>query len=277
VARVILNKMSEGLKQPIVLESRPGAGGVIGSDYVAKAAPDGYTLLVSHVGPTAITPAMQQMPYDSVADFAPISQLVSGPLILVVPADAPYKTIRDVVDAAKAAPGQLSYGSIGAGSTTHLAGAMLALSGKVDFLHVPYKGGAPVITDLLGKRISFGFLSIAAGALPQIEAGRLRPIAVTTLQRSALFPNLPTVDETYPGFEVNSWYGLMAPAGTPKEIVNLLYAEVAKSLKSPDVIQRLKTAGLDTAGTSPEQYAAKIKDDLARWRAFIKETGITGN
>lgn len=276
VARSSLMKVSDALKQPIVIDSRPGANGIIGSDIVAKAAPDGYTLLVSHVGPTAISPAMQNMPYDSVRDFAPISQLVSGPLILVVTTDSPFRTIKDILDNAKTNPGAVSYGSVGPGSTTHLAGAMLGFYEKADLLHVPYKGGAPVLVDLLGKRISMAFLSIAAGAIPHIEGGRLRPIAVTTLRRSALYPDLPTVSETIANFEVNSWYGLMAPAGTSRDIVNRLHAETAKGLTAPDVVKSLKSAGLDIEGTTPEQFAAKIKDDLARWKSFIKDTGITG-
>lgn len=277
IARTILQKISEALKQPFVLDSRPGANGIIGTDAVAKSRPDGYTLLICHVGPTAINPAMQPMPYDSIRDFAPISQVVSGPLILVVPTDTPFKTIKDIIDHAKANPGAISYGSFGSGSTAHLAAAMLELRGKISFLHVPYKGAAMVLTDLLGKRLTMAFVSIAAGAIPHIEAGKLRPIAVTTLRRSAMYPDLPTVAETLPGFEVNSWYGFMAPAGTPKEIVDRLHAEVVRALKMPDVIQTLKTAGLDIEGTSPEQFAAKIKDDLASWRSFIKESGIKSN
>jgi len=276
VARTVLQKLSDLLKQPIVIDSRPGANGTIGTDVVAKAQADGYTLLVSHVGPTAISPAMQALPYDSLRDFAPITQLVSGPLILLVPADAPFKTVRDIVAHAKANPGAVSYGSVGPGSTTHLAGAMLGLKEKVDLLHVPYKGGSPVIIDLLGKRISMAFIS-SAGSRPFIESGKLRAIAVTTLRRSALFPDVPTVADSIPNFEVNSWYGLMAPAGTPKDILDRLNADTVKVLAMPDVAQTLKGAGLDIEGSSRDQFAAKIRDDFTRWGAFIRETGIREN
>ncbi len=276
VARTVLQKLSDLLKQPIVIDSRPGANGTIGTDVVAKAQADGYTLLVSHVGPTAISPAMQALPYDSLRDFAPITQLVSGPLILLVPADAPFKTVRDIVAHAKANPGAVSYGSVGPGSTTHLAGAMLGLKEKVDLLHVPYKGGSPVIIDLLGKRISMAFIS-SAGSRPFIESGKLRAIAVTTLRRSALFPDVPTVADSIPNFEVNSWYGLMAPAGTPKDILDRLNADTVKVLAMPDVVQTLKGAGLDIEGSSRDQFAAKIRDDFTRWGAFIRETGIREN
>ncbi len=276
ISRVILQKLSESLKQPIVLDSRPGANGMIGTDFVAKSAPDGYTLLVSHVGPTAISPAMQPMPYDSVKDLAPITQLVSGPLILLVTSDSPFRTMRDIVTHARAHPGALSYGSVGPGSTTHLAGAMLGLAEKVDLLHVPYKGGSPVMVDLLGKRISMAFIS-GAGAKPQIESGKLRPIAVTTQRRSALFPEVPAIADSIAEFEVNSWYGLMAPGGTPRDILDRLNAETVKVLAAPDVVQSLRAAGLDIEGSSREQFAERIRKDLARWSSFVKATGITAN
>lgn len=273
LSRVVLGKLSEYLKQPVVLDSRPGANGVIGTDFVAKAVPDGYTLLVSHVGPTAISPAMQAMPYDSQRDLAPITQLVSGPLILLVPADSPLRSIRDVIVQARANPGSLSYGSVGAGSTTHLAGAMLGLAEKVDLLHVPYKGGSPVMVDLLGRRISMAFIS-SAGAKPQVDSGKLRPIAVTTQRRSALFPDVPAIADSIADFEVNSWYGLMAPGGTPRDILERLNGETVKALAAPDVAQSLRGAGLDIEGSSREQFAERIRKDLARWAAFVKATGI---
>lgn len=276
LSRVILNKLSESLKQPIILDSRPGANGMIGTDFVAKSAPDGYTLLVAHVGPTAISPAMQPMPYDSVKDLAPITQLVSGPLILLVTSDSPFRTIRDVVAHARAHPGTLSYGSVGPGSTTHLAGAMLGLAEKVDLLHVPYKGGSPVMVDLLGKRISMAFIS-SAGAKPQVESGRLRPIAVTTQRRSTLFPDVPTIADSIADFEVNSWYGLMAPGGTPRAILERLNAETVKVLAAPAVVQSLRGAGLDIEGSSREQFAERIRRDLVRWSSFVKATGIAAN
>ena len=276
VARTVLQKLSDLLKQPIVIDSRPGANGTIGTDLVAKAQADGYTLLVAHVGPTAISPAMQALPYDCLRDFAPITQLVSGPLILLVPADAPFRTIRDIAAHARANPGAVSYGSVGPGSTTHLAGAMLGLREKVDLLHVPYKGGSPVIVDLLGKRISMAFIS-SAGSRPFIESGKLRAIAVTTPRRSALFPDVPTVADSIPNFEVNSWYGLMAPAGTPRDILDRLNADTVKVLAMPEVVQALKGAGLDIEGSSRDQFAAKIRDDFARWGTFIRETGIKEN
>ena len=222
VARPVLQKLSERLGQPVIMENKPGANGVIGSAFVARAVPDGYTLLFSHVGPITISPAVQkEMPYDSVRDFKPITQVVSAPLVLTVRPSLPIHNLKELVDYARANPGKLSYGSVGPGSTTHLAGEILSSMADIKLLHVPYKGAAPVINDMLGGSIEMTFLNIA-GSISYIKSGQLRAIAVTTLKRSSLLPDLPTIAETYPGFEVNSWYGLMAPAKTPDDIVALL-------------------------------------------------------
>lgn len=275
VARPIMAKLAERLGQPVVIENRAGANGVIGSTAVAKAPADGYTLLFSHVGPIAISPAMQTaMPYNSVKDFEPITQVVSAPTVLLVRADLPVKTLQDLIAYAKSRPDKLTYGSVGPGSTTHLAGEMLHSMAGIDILHVPYKGAGPVITDLIGGQIDMAFINIS-GAMSYLESGRLRGLAVSTIKRSSLLPNLPAIAEFYPGFEVNSWYGLMAPAGTPKAIVTRLQSEIASILKSPDIVQLLKTSGLDAEGSTPEQYAAKIKDDLVRWAAVVKATGLS--
>jgi tripartite-type tricarboxylate transporter receptor subunit TctC len=277
VARPIMEKLAEALGQPVVLDNKPGANGTIGCNAVAKAAPDGYTLLFSHVGPIAISPAMQpDMPYDPVRDLVAISQFVSGPTVLVVRPEVPAKSVPELIDHAKKNPGKLTYGSVGQGSTTHLAGEMLHMMGGIDIVHVPYKGAAPVVTDLLGGQIDMSFINIS-GALPYIQSGKLRAIAVTTLKRSSVLPDLPTVSETLPGFEVNSWYGFMAPAGPPRPIVDRLYGEVSKILKMPDIIERLKASGLDPEGTTPEQHAAKIKDDIARWAKLVQATGVKVN
>ena len=274
VARPIMAKLAERLGQAVVIDNRAGANGIIGSTAVARALPDGYTLLFSHVGPIAISPAMQaDMPYNSVKDFEPITQIVSAPTVLLVRPDLPVKTLQELIAYAKSRPGKLSYGSVGPGSTTHLAGEMLHSMAGVDILHVPYKGAGPVITDLIGGQIDMAFINIS-GAMSYLEVGRLRGLAVSTLKRSSLLPNLPAIAEFYPGFEVNSWYGLMAPAGTPKVIVNRLQSEIAGILKLPDIVQLLKASGLDAEGSTPEQYAAKIKEDLVRWAVVVKATGL---
>ncbi|SHH65641.1 Bug family tripartite tricarboxylate transporter substrate binding protein [Pollutimonas bauzanensis] len=274
VARPILQKLSELLKQPVVLENKAGANGTIGAAFVARAIPDGYTLLFSHVGPITISPAIQKnIPYDSVKDLAPITQVVSAPTVLVVRPDLPVHSIKELVEYARAHPGELTYGSVGPGSTTHLAGEILANMAGVKLLHVPYKGAAPVVTDLLGKQIDMAFLNIA-GVVPYLKSGQMRGIGVSTLKRSALLPDMPAIAETYPGFEVNSWYGLMAPAKTPRAIIDLLQKNVARILRMPDIVKMLESNGLAPEGTTPEQYAAQIDKDLKRWKQVVETAGI---
>lgn len=274
LARTVGAKMQESLGQPFLVESRPGANGTIGAAFVAKSAPDGYTILFSHVGPMAIHPAVAaSMPYDTVKDFEPITQVAAGALVLLVRNDIPAKTLPELLAYAKANAGKLSCGSVGPASTTHFACEMLNMMGGVSTIHVPYKGSAPVVTDMLGGQIAISFLNIAA-VMPQLKANQLRPIAVTTLKRSAVLPEVPTMHEFMPGFEVNSWYGMMAPAGTPKAIVQLLQRETAKALKAPDVQERLRAAGLDPVGNTPEEHAAQIRSDLERWSRVAKTAKI---
>lgn len=272
--RPIAERLSQRLGQPFVIETRAGANGTIGSNLVARAKPDGYTLLFGHAGPIAISPGMpQKPPYDTLKDFAPITQVASGATVLVVRADFQAKTLKEFIDYAKANPGKVSYGSVGPGSTTHIAGATLARMVGTEMIHVPYKGSAPINTDLMGGAITSAFVNIA-GAMPLIKDGRLRALATTTLKRPAVFPDLPTVHELLPGFEINSWYGLLAPAGTPPEIVNKLQKEVAEILKQPEVSQRMITNGNDPEGTSPQEFTDKIKADLTRWADAIRAANI---
>ena len=270
LARQIGTKLQESLGQPFIIESKPGANGTIGATYVAKAPADGYTILFSHVGPMAIHPAVvDKMPYDTLKDFEPITQVAAGALVFLVRNDIPAKNVRELIAYAKSNPGKLSCGSVGPASTSHLACEQLNMLGGVTTVHVPYKGSAPVVTDMLGGTISISFLNIA-GVKPQIDAGQIRAIGVSTLKRSAVLPDLPAMSEVLPGFEVNSWYGMMAPAGTPKAIVNLLQRETAKILKSPDVQERLKALGLEPVGSTPEEHAKQLRSDLERWAKLAK-------
>ena len=274
LARTIGVKLQESLGQPVLIESRPGANGTIGATFVAKSAPDGYTILFSHVGPMAIHPAVAaSMPYDTLKDFEPITQVAAGALVLLVRNDIPAKSVPELVAYAKANAGKLSCGSVGPASTTHFACEMFNMMGGVSTIHVPYKGSAPVVTDMLGGQIAISFLNIA-GVMGQLKANQLRPLAVTTLKRSAVLPDLPALNELMPGFEVNSWYGMMAPAGTPKAIVQLLQRETAKALKAPDVNERLRAGGLDPVGNTPEEHAAQLRADLARWAKVAKTAKI---
>ena len=277
LARVVTTKMSEGLGQPIVIESKPGANGTIGTAFVAKSAPDGYTILLSHLGPTAISPALQKdLPYDSLKDFEPIAQVVAGPTLLVVRNDLPVQDVKQLVAYAKANPGKLSYGSVGVASTTHLAGELLNMLAGIDTVHIPYKGSTPIVVDLMGGRVDMAFIGIS-GSIQQAKAGQIRALAISTLKRSPNFPEIPAVSETVPGFELNSWYGMMAPAGTPKPIVNRLQQELAAALKKPDVVEWMKQNGLDPVGSTPEEHAAHIRAELAKWAKIVKDAKVTAN
>ena len=277
LARTVSTKMTEVMGQPFIIEAKPGANGTIGTAFVAKAAPDGYTILFSHLGPTAISPSlMKDLPYDPVKDFEPITQVISGPTLLVVRTGLPINSVAELIAYAKANPGKVSYASVGVASTTHLAGEMLNVAAGINTLHVPYKGSTPAITDMLGQRVDFAFFGIS-GSIQQARAGQLRAIAISTLKRSPNFPDIPAVAETVPGFELNSWYGMMAPAGTSKAIVQRLYQEVAAAVKKPDVIEWMKQNGLDPVASTPEEHAAYIRSETAKWAKAIKDAKVTTN
>jgi tripartite-type tricarboxylate transporter receptor subunit TctC len=274
LTRIVGAKMQESLGQPFIIENKPGANGTIGATFVAKSAPDGYTILFSHVGPMAISPAVvERMPYDTLKDFEPITQVAAGALVLLVRNDIPITNLKELVAYGKANQGKMSCGSVGPASTSHLACELFGILGGVSTIHVPYKGSAPVVTDMLGGQISIAFLNVAA-AMPQMRANQVRPVAVTTLKRSGVLPDLPAMNESMPGFEVNSWYGMMAPAGTPRAIVQLLQREVAKALKLPDVAEKLKDFGLDPVGNTPEEHAAQLRADLERWAKVARAAKI---
>jgi len=277
LARVVTAKMSAVLGQPFIIEAKPGANGTIGTNLVAKAAPDGYTILFSHLGPTAISPSLQKdLPYDPLKDFEPITQVISGPTLLVVRNGLPIRSVKELIAYAKANPGKLSYASVGVASTTHLAGEMLNVAAGINTLHVPYKGSTPAITDMMGERVDFAFFGIS-GSMQQARAGQIRMLAISTLKRSPNFPDIPAVAETVPGFELNSWYGMMAPAGTPKAIVNRLQQEVAAAVKKPDVVEWMKQSGLDPVGSTPEEHAAYIRSETVKWAKAIKDAKVSVN
>jgi tripartite-type tricarboxylate transporter receptor subunit TctC len=274
LARTVGMKMSEALGQPIIIDSRGGANGTIGGALAAKAPNDGYTIFFSHLGPMAIAPAlMKDMPYDPLKDFEPITQVVAGPTLLAVRNDIPVKTVKELIAYAKVNPGKLTYGSVGIGSTTHLAGEMLVTMAGIEIVHVPYKGSTPILVDMLGGRISMAFIGIS-GVIQQAQAGQVRAIAISTLKRSPNFPDIPAVSETLPGFELNSWYGMEAPAGTPRAIVNRLQQEVVHALKKPEVIEWLKQNGLDPVGSTPEEHAAQIRSEIAKWAKIVKDAKV---
>jgi len=274
VARAIAQKLAEPLGQQVVVDNRPGADGIIGTDLVAKAAPDGHTLAM--VSPShTINPAVQpKLPYDPLRDFAPVTLAAAGPTLLLVHPSLPVKSVKELIAFAKKRPGELHYGSSGAGGTLHLAGELLRLRTGIDISHVPYKGVAPATIDLLAGQISLMFDPIVA-ALPHVQSGKLRPLAVTSAKRTTLLPELPTMQEAgVADFEVVIWYGLLAPAKTPRGVVDRLNAEVVRIVQSPDMKERFAGLGAEPFGLTTEAFASFLAADLGKWSKVVKATGL---
>jgi tripartite-type tricarboxylate transporter receptor subunit TctC len=278
-ARTLAQKMGELWGHPGVVENRPGANAIIGTDAVAKAAPDGYTLVYAPVSAVTTNALIyKKLPYDPVRDFAPITQTVANPLGLIANADAGINSIKDVVNRAKANPGAMNYGSFGIGNMTHLQGVLLSLAADVKMTHVPYRGQTPMMTDILSGQIPIGFTT-TAGAAELAEAGKLKLLATFGAARSPLFPNVPTPTEAgYPSAVVVGWAGLLAPAGTPKPIVDKLYAGMAKALAMPDVRQAIMRQGSEpVASKSADDFAQYIKAEIEKFRPVIKAAGLEGS
>ena len=274
MARLIAQKLTDGLRQQFVVDNRPGASGIIGTDIVAKAQPDGYTVLMMSLT-FAVNPSLfSKLPYDTVKDLIPVTMVASAPLMLVVNPSVPAKSVQEFIAYAKANPGKLNFGSGGPGTTPHLAGEMLKTMAGLQMTHVPYKGGAPALTDLVGGQIQF-MLENIPGTLPFAKAGKLRALAVTDLRRSALLPELPTLDESgLKGYQIVGWNGMFVPAGTSPAIINRLHAEVVKVLALPDVKERLATLGADSVGDTPQHFAAFIKAEIPKWAQVVKDAGL---
>jgi tripartite-type tricarboxylate transporter receptor subunit TctC len=275
LARAAGNAISEGLGQQVVVENRPGAGGSIGMDAAARAAPDGYTIVMGHIGTLAVNPWIYpKLPYDPVKDFAPISLFANVPNVLVVHPTLPVKNVQELIAMAKAKPGALTYGSGGTGSAAHLAVEYFKLETKTDILHVPYKGTGPMMTDLLGGQLQLTMTGLVP-TLPHVKSGKMKLIAVASAKRIPMLPDTPTIAESgVPGFEATQWYGLLAPAGTPPAIVDRLAGEIRKALGNAEVKRRLEAEGADPVGNTPAQFAQVIKSELARWQTVIRQAGI---
>jgi tripartite-type tricarboxylate transporter receptor subunit TctC len=273
LARVIAGPLSAHLGQPVVIYNRGGAGGEIGMDEVAKSPPDGYTLLLDHSGLTYMPGIYRNLPFDPVKDFAGITVAVSGIYILAVNNDLPVHSVADLIAYAKANPGKLSYGSAGVGSSLHLAGEFFKHDAGIDIVHVPYKGPADAVADMIGGRIQMMF-GPSVTILPLAADGKIRALAVTSAKRSSLARDLPTMAETLPGFEVTGWYGLAAPAGTPKPIIDKLSVITTLSLQELGPGLLLHQLGYEPIGGSPEQANARIKADVAKWTKIIHDAGI---
>jgi tripartite-type tricarboxylate transporter receptor subunit TctC len=275
LSRTIGNKLAQSLGQPVIIDNRPGAGGNIGADAVAKSPADGYTLLMGFVGTHAINPSLYaKMPYDNVKDFEPVARVALVSILLVVNPSVPASSLKELIALAKDKPGQLTFGSPGHGTPQHLAGEMFNAMAGVKTLHVPYKGAVPALSDLLGGQLSMIFSSMPP-ALPLVKAGKLRALGVTSLARSPAAPESPTISESgLPGYVVSNWYGIFAPRGTPKEIVAKLNVEIVKILNMPDVKESLSVQGAESFGSTPEQFAAYIQEETAKWAKIVKHSGL---
>ena len=275
IARTLGEKAGKALGQPFVIENKPGAGGNIGADFVAKAPADGYTMMITSIGMATNKPLYGKLNYDPVKDFAPVSLLAVVPNVLVTNSTQPnVKTVADVIAAAKKEPGKLTYASAGNGTSIHLAGEVFTSLAKVDMLHVPYKGSGPAVADLLGGQVNYMFDSITS-ARPHIQSGKLRALGVTTAKRSSALPNVPTLAEAgLPGYEVSPWFAVFMPAGTPKPVIAKLNAALLEAMKQPDVVARFETIGAEPVGSTPDELAAHLARESARWSKLIAERGI---
>jgi tripartite-type tricarboxylate transporter receptor subunit TctC len=272
-ARVVAAEMMKTLGQNVVIDNRPGASGMIGSEMVTKAAPDGYTLLANasiHVINPSVYPDMR---FDAIKDFTPITQLAQVPLVLVVPANSPIKSVKDLVEYARANPGKVNFGSAGSASAQHLAGESFKIAAGIQMQHIPYKGSAPALTDLAGGQLQLMFDSMPS-ATPMINSGKLRAIAVTTATRAKARPDLPTIAESgFPGFDISTWYAYWAPKGTPADIVEKLSAAAAQALKNPEVIAKYEAMGAEPVGSTPKQFAAYVESEARKWSEIVKKSG----
>ena len=275
VAQAIADKLREPLGQAVIVDNKPGAGGNLGTDLVAKAPPDGHTLLLGTNGPLVINVSLyKSLPFDPLKDFEPITQVAQIPLVLLVHPSVPANNVRELIALAKASPGKLGYASSGSGTGGHLSGALLASMAGIDIQHIPYKGVAPATTDLLGGHVQMMFGGLLA-ALPHIKTGKVKALGVVTPKRAALAPDIPTIAEQgLPGYEIVSWYGILAPAGTPKPIIAKLHAEIMKILQMPDVRDQLYAkGGLEHVGSTPEEFAATLRREIPEYARIVKASG----
>jgi tripartite-type tricarboxylate transporter receptor subunit TctC len=274
IARVVGQRLSELFKQTVVIDNRGGQGGVLGTDAVAKAAPDGYTIAISSAGALAISPSMEKVAYDTLQDLAPVTLVATVPEMLVVAPDLQAKDMTGLVALAKSKPGQLNFASSGAGSLPHLAGELLHITAGIDIVHVPYRGAAPAVNDLIGQQVHMAFLDLPV-LLPQVKAGSLRPIAVGSAERAPTAPDVPTLAEAgYPTLRIENWYGMVAPKGTPDAIIATLNRVTREAMADPTVKEKLAAQGASLAGDSPEHFRSFIADEIKRWAGVIKDAGV---
>ena len=274
VGRIVAQKLGERLGQPVVVENRPGAGGALGSDLAAKSAPDGYTLLIATTSTHSIGPALQKLPYDPIADFAPITHVANVPNVLVVSPALKASSVKELVALAKSRPGELNFASSGIGTIVHLNGELFKLISGTNLVHVPYKGTALAIPDVANGSVAMLFDSLAS-VMPHVKSGKVRPLAINAPRRSQLLPDVPTLAEAgMPEFDRYTWFGMFAPAGTPREIVERLQREIVASLQSPDVLERFGNVGAEPVGSTPAEFVERIRSDAARWGEVIRIANV---
>jgi len=274
IARLVADKLSVALGQQVVVDNKPGAGGVVGSESVAKSPADGYTLIMGNAGSHGINAAVySKLPYDIQRDFAPVSQVAIAPNVMVINPSIPANSVAEFIAYAKGQPGRLSYASGGNGSSAHMSMELFKSMAGIDVQHIPYKGSSPALTDLIGGQVAV-FIGNMPPTVPHIKAGKLRALAVTTRSRSALMPELPTIADTLPGYETVAWFGVLAPAGTPPDIVNKLSVEIGKIARSPEMREKLVAMGAEPVGGTPEEFKAVIDRDIAKWKPLAQKVGI---
>ncbi len=273
-ARIVGQKLTAALGQSVVIENRPGAGGSIAAELAAKAAPDGYTLVMASAGSHAVSPALYpKLAWDPVRDFVPITIVAVAPNILIVHPSLPVKSVRELIALARARPGELSFGSGGSGSTAHLSGELFRTMANIKIVHIPFKGAPSAALGVIGGQVEMALLNLPP-TLPQVKSGRLKGLAVTTAKRTSAIPELPTIAEAgVPGYEASTWYGVMAPAGTPNEITGRLYTAIIADLRTDDTRARIAADGGEVVGSTPEEFAATLKRDLAKWTRVVKDSG----
>ena len=274
VARMVGAKMAESVKQPVIIENKPGASGIIAAEFVKRAPPDGYTVLMGFTGSHSVNPSLySKLPYDPVKDFQPVTPLISTKHVLVVPAESPAKSVADLVALAKKSPNGLTFASQGVGAGGHLLGEMLKAKTGTNLTHVAYKGSAPALQDMLANRVDLFFDAVVT-SLPYIKDGKLRALAVASPTRSSVLPNVPTMAEAgFPGIEMDQWFGMFVPAGTPAPVVAKLHDELVKAVRSPEVSDKITAQGLDVMTTTPDQFAALMKEDAVKLGKVVKESG----
>ena len=275
IGRIVAQKLGEALGQQIIVDNRGGASGQLAAELVSRAAPDGYTIMMAHIAAISILPSLvSKLPYDAQKDFAPVSLAAIGPNLLVVHPSVPAKNVRELVALAKSRPGQLQYASPGSGTVQHLAGELFKLQAKVDILHVPYKGSGQSIVDLIAGQVHMDFDAVPP-VINYVRQGKLRALAVTSAKRFSLLPDIPTVEEGgVPGFDMSTWWGIVAPAAVSRDIVNKLNAEMVKSIRQPDAKEKISGVGADTVGNTPDEFAAFIRAETEKYSRIVKAASI---